>query len=108
MLWQGTGLGWLVVWLLLFFVGFNILEASLPSLVSRVAPGSAKGLALGIYNTTQAIGLFAGGAAGGLVAARWGSGAVFACAAAILAGWWLVAIGMREIPKRSGGESVPV
>jgi MFS family permease len=108
LLWQGTGLAWLVVWLLLFFVGFNILEASLPSLVSRVAPGSAKGLALGIYNTTQAIGLFVGGAAGGIVAARWGSGAVFGGAAAILASWWLVAISMREIPKRSGGEPVPV
>jgi predicted MFS family arabinose efflux permease len=108
LLWQGTGLAWLVIWLLLFFVGFNILEASLPSLVSRVAPGSAKGLALGIYNTTQAIGLFVGGAAGGIVAARWGSGAVFGGAAAILASWWLVAISMREIPKRSGGEPVPV
>jgi predicted MFS family arabinose efflux permease len=101
-------LAWIAGWLLLFFVGFNILEASLPSLVSRVAPSSAKGLALGIYNTTQSVGLFAGGALGGVVAARWGAQGVFACAAAIMAAWWVVALGMREVPKRSSGQPVPV
>ena len=99
---------WIAGWLLLFFVGFNILEASLPSLVSRVAPSSAKGLALGIYNTTQAIGLFAGGALGGLVAARWGAQGVFACAAIIMGVWWVIALGMREVPKRSSGQPVPI
>ena len=101
-------LGWIAGWLLLFFVGFNILEASLPSLVSRVAPSSAKGLALGIYNTTQAVGLFAGGALGGLVASRWGAQGVFACAATIMAVWWVTALGMREVPKRTSGQPVPV
>jgi predicted MFS family arabinose efflux permease len=102
------GLMWIAGWLLLFFVGFNILEASLPSLVSRVAPSSAKGLALGIYNTTQAIGLFAGGVLGGLVAARWGAQGVFACAAVIMGVWWVIALGMREVPKRSSGQPVPI
>jgi MFS family permease len=101
-------LAWIVVWLLLFFVGFNILEASLPSLVSRVAPSSAKGLALGIYNTTQSVGLFAGGALGGAVAARWGAQGVFACAAVIMGVWWVIALGMREVPKRSSGQPVPI
>ena len=101
-------LAWIAGWLLLFFVGFNILEASLPSLVSRVAPSSAKGLALGIYNTTQAVGLFAGGALGGVVAARWGAQGVFACAAVIMALWWVIALGMQEVPKRSSGQPVPV
>lgn len=102
-------LAWIAAWLLLFFVGFNILEASLPSLVSRVAPSSAKGLALGIYNTTQSVGLFAGGALGGLVAARWGAQGVFACAAMIMALWWVIALGMREVPKkRSSGQPVPI
>ena len=101
-------LTWLALWLLLFFVGFNILEASLPSLVSRVAPASAKGLALGIYNTTQSVGLFVGGALGGLVASRWGAQGVFACAASIMAAWWVIALGMREVPKRSSGQPVPV
>jgi MFS family permease len=105
---HAPSLMWIAGWLLLFFVGFNILEASLPSLVSRVAPSSAKGLALGIYNTTQAIGLFAGGALGGLVAARWGAQGVFACAAVIMGVWWVIALGMREVPKRSSGQPVPI
>lgn len=105
---HSPSLAWMVGWLLLFFVGFNILEASLPSLVSRVAPSSAKGLALGIYNTTQSVGLFAGGALGGLVAARWGAQGVFACAAGIMAVWWVIALGMREVSKRSSGQPVPI
>ncbi|HET9024015.1 MAG TPA: MFS transporter [Burkholderiaceae bacterium] len=99
---------WIAGWMLFFFVGFNILEASLPSLVSRVAPSSAKGLALGIYNTTQSVGLFAGGALGGAIAARWGAQGVFACAAVIMGVWWVIALGMREVPKRSSGQPVPV
>jgi predicted MFS family arabinose efflux permease len=105
---HAPSLGWIATWLLLFFVGFNVLEASLPSLVSRVAPSSAKGLALGIYNTTQAVGLFAGGALGGVIAARWGAQGVFACAALTMALWWLLALGMREVPKRPSGQPVPV
>jgi predicted MFS family arabinose efflux permease len=105
---MAPGLLWLAAWLLLFFVGFNILEASLPSLVSRLAPGSAKGLALGIYNTTQAVGLFTGGALGGIVASRWGAQGVFGSAAVIMAVWWLIALGMREIPKRTSGQPVPI
>ena len=95
---RGDGLAWLALWLLLFFTGFNILEACLPSLVSRFAPASAKGLALGIYNTSQALGLFAGGALGGAIVARWGSEAVFVFAAIVAVVWGLVALGMREVP----------
>ena len=94
----GDTVMWMALWLLVFFTGFNILEASLPSLVSRIAPASAKGLALGIYNTGQALGLFAGGALGGAIFARWGFEAVFVFSAIALAAWWLIALGMREIP----------
>ncbi|MGZ9058175.1 MAG: MFS transporter, partial [Burkholderiaceae bacterium] len=104
----GDTLLMLALWLLIYFTGFNLLEASLPSLVSRVAPASAKGLALGIYNTAQALGLFAGGALGGVIAARWGSGAVFVFAAIVTAGWWLIALGMREVPVTTASEPVPV
>ena len=104
----GDTLLMMTLWLLIFFTGFNILEASLPSLVSRVAPPSAKGLALGIYNTAQALGLFAGGALGGVIAARWGSGAVFVFAAIVTAGWWLIALGMREVPVTTASAPVPV
>ena len=104
----GNTLQWMALWLLIFFTGFNILEASLPSLVSRLAPASAKGLALGIYNTAQALGLFVGGALGGAIVARWGSGAVFVFAAIVTAGWWLIALGMREVPVTTASEPVPI
>lgn len=99
---QGDALVWLALWLLIFFTGFNILEACLPSLVSRIAPAAAKGLALGIYNTAQALGLFAGGALGGVFVARWGSEAVFVFAAIVTAAWCVVALGMREVPVAAG------
>jgi len=60
-----TGMWPIAVGLVFFFVAFNILEATLPSLVSRVAPPNAKGAALGVYNTTQALGLFIGASLGG-------------------------------------------
>ncbi len=98
---------WMALMLLIFFTGFNILEASLPSLVSRLAPVSAKGLALGIYNTAQALGLFAGGALGGAIVARWGLEAVFVFAAVVTAAWWVIALGMREVPVKAG-EPLPI
>ncbi len=107
-LFRGDTLIWLSLWLLLFFTGFNILEASLPSLVSRIAPASAKGLALGIYNTAQALGLFVGGAFGGAIVARWGSEAVFVFAAVVMAAWWLIALGMREVPAVADNAPLPV
>ncbi len=99
-------LGWIAGWLLLFFVAFNVLEASLPSLVSRVAPAASKGLALGVYNTTQAIGLFVGGVVGGLLARRGGADAVFAFAVAAMLLWLAVAWGMRELPRRKDAQAV--
>ena len=90
----------LVILLLGFFVAFNVLEASLPSLVSRVAPGRAKGAALGVYNTTQSLGLFVGGGVGGWLMQHHGQVSVFAFGAALIAVWGAVAAGMRP-PKRA-------
>lgn len=90
------GLGF---WLTLFFVAFNILEATLPSLVSRTAPPAAKGAALGVYNTTQALGLFAGGAAGGFLAQHFGDNSVYATLAGVAVLWLLVAASMN-FPQR--------
>lgn len=98
---QPAGLWPLAGLLLLFFAGFNVLEASLPSLVSRLAPADAKGAALGIYNTTQALGLFVGGALGGWVQSRWGGGAVFAMCAVLLVVWLAAASGQRRWPGRT-------
>ena len=95
----GHSLWALAVWLVLFFVAFNILEATLPSLVSRTAPPAAKGAALGVYNTTQAIGLFIGGAAGGYIAQYFGDNAVFAAGAGLVLIWLGVANSMN-FPQR--------
>ena len=78
----------LALWLILFFVAFNILEATQPSLISRLAPPGVKGAALGIYNTTQSIGLFLGGALGGAVFKVGGAMMVHA-ACLVLALVWL-------------------
>ncbi|WP_374600645.1 MFS transporter [Niveibacterium sp.] len=91
---------WPIVGLLfLFFVAFNIVEASLPSLVSRIAPPQAKGAALGVYNTSQSIGAALGGAAGGAVAAHFGPHAVFAGTTLLALIWWLWARSMRNPPQ---------
>ncbi len=90
----------LVILLLGFFVAFNILEASLPSLVSRTAPARAKGAALGVYNTTQSLGLFVGGAAGGWLMQHHGRTPVFMFGAALIALWGIVAVSMR-VPRRA-------
>ncbi|NEX61314.1 MFS transporter [Noviherbaspirillum galbum] len=86
--------------LLAFFVAFNILEASQPSLVSRIAPPAAKGSALGVYNTLQALGLFCGGALGGWLNQHVGGYAVFAVCAAVTLVWLIMAASMRNLPRR--------
>ena len=102
---QPAGLVPFAALLLGFFVGFNVLEASLPSLVSRLAPPDAKGAALGIYNTTQAFGLFFGGLLGGWVQQGWGRSAVFAACAALMALWLLVAAGQQRWPQAPRGQA---
>lgn len=83
-----------------FFVMFNVLEALQPSLVSRVAPPDLKGLALGLYNTSQAAGLFLGGMLGGTLAVLGGSSAVFWAACGLSACWLAVTWGLKPFgPK---------
>ena len=84
----GGGVYSLAFWLTLFFVAFNVLEATQPSLISRLAPPHAKGAALGVYNTTQSLGLFLGGVLGGALAKHSGAPAVW-IACAVLAFCWL-------------------
>ncbi len=91
----------LALWLLLFFIAFNVLEATLPSLVSRTAPPAAKGAALGVYNTTQAMGLFIGGALGGYIAQHFGDNAVFAACTGLALVWLVVANSMNFPQRRS-------
>ena len=83
------GLWTLGLLLFVFFCGFNALEASQPSLVSRMAPAQTRGAALGAYNTLQSLGLFAGGALGGALLKWAGAPGLFA-ATAVLTALWLV------------------
>jgi predicted MFS family arabinose efflux permease len=86
--------------LLVYFVGFNLLEALQPSLVSRFAKES-KGTALGIYNTTQSIGLFSGAVIGGYLMDSHGDLSVFVAGAALLVCWLIIAWSMGEMPARA-------
>lgn len=89
-----TGVAALAAGLFVFFVGFNFLEASLPSLISRVAPASAKGTAAGVYSSLQFLGTFVGAAAAGWLSQHWGAAAVFAFCGTLIVFWFFAAIGM--------------
>ncbi len=88
--------------MLIFFCGFNILEASQPSLVSRMAPAPLRGAALGSYNTLQSLGLFAGGAIGGAIAKWAGMPGLFAVTAVLTAIWLIVTWPLQPIGKTGG------
>jgi predicted MFS family arabinose efflux permease len=92
---------WLVGLLLAFFVAFNILEASQPSLVSRIAPPGSKGAALGVYNTLQALGLFCGGALGGWLTQHVSGASVFVLGSVLTVAWLIIAANMKNVPRRS-------
>lgn len=85
-----------IVALFLFFLGFNLLEATLPSLVSKICFAGGKGTATGIYSSCQFAGAFAGGVVGGWVMGSWGVDAVFLLGAAACALWLLFAASMRR------------
>ena len=94
-----VSLSLLGVLLFLFFCGFNILEASQPSLASRLAPAHARGAALGVYNTLQSLGFFAGGAVGGWIIKTHGPQGLFVVCGGLMLVWLLVAWPMRA-PSR--------
>jgi predicted MFS family arabinose efflux permease len=99
---QPVGVLTFAVLLLVFFAAFNVLVATMPSMVSRLAPPDVKGTALGIYNTVQALGLFAGGAVGGWASSRFGGVSVFVVCAGVMAVWFVVAMGARRWPQPGG------
>src|SRR6218665_7638 len=92
------------LWLLgplmwVFFCGFNALEASQPSLVSRMAPAHLRGAALGSYNTLQSLGLFAGGALGGALVKWSGAPGLFAVTSALTALWLVLTWPLRPVGR---------
>jgi MFS family permease len=82
--------------LLLFFIAFNLLEAMLPSLISKTAPLAAKGTAMGVYSSVQFLGAFVGAAAGGFLMEHFGGNAAFIFAIVLLILWLGVAMGMQS------------
>lgn len=85
----------IISFLLLFFCGFNLLEATLPSLVSKTTPGDKRGTAMGIYSTSQFLGSGIGGSIGGWCFEHYGAAVVFQFCAALVTLWFLFAAGMK-------------
>ncbi len=96
LLWHGN-IWSIAAGLFVFFTAFNLLEASLPSLISKAAPAKSKGTAMGVYSSSQFLGIFVGGAVGGglqSLFAGHGLIAVFGLTTALAAGWLIVAATM--------------
>ncbi|MGO4871585.1 MAG: MFS transporter [Roseiarcus sp.] len=89
-----------------FFTAFNVMEAMLPSLITKFAPAEAKGAATGVYSTSQFLGIFAGGAGGGWMLQHSGASGVFGFAVALTFIWLAVALTMRRpAPRKSRAAS---
>ena len=99
------GVGALAGLLFVFFCGFNVLEASQPSMASRVAPAQARGAAMGVYNTLQSLGFFVGGAMGGWLVKHVGAQGLFAVCTGAMLLWLLVAWPMRA-PTADGASTL--
>ncbi len=82
--------------LVIFFTAFTLMEASLPSLISKMAPPECKGTAMGVYSSSQFFGIFIGGAAGGWVQGHYGIDGVFAFVVLVALLWFLLALSMRQ------------
>lgn len=93
--------------LFVFFFAFNILEATQPSLVSKIAPAGTKGTATGIYATSQVLGVFGGGALGGYLLSRYGGESIFWLSSALVAVWFIIALGMKT-PKFLASVMMPL
>jgi MFS family permease len=97
MLFYGSGNVFaLVAALIVFFSAFNVMEASLPSLITKVAPPDVKGTAMGVYSSLQFLGIFVGGIIGGMAHQHGGSAGVFALTTALAVIWLIAAAGMAQ------------
>lgn len=85
--------------LFFYFVAFNLLEATLPSLISKMAPAASKGTAIGIHNTAQSLGVFVGAVAGGFLSGNYGFSSVFIFCAVLMSIWLIAALGMKAPPS---------
>tara|TARA_R110002073_G_scaffold68296_3_gene169702 strand:- start:7792 stop:9186 length:1395 start_codon:yes stop_codon:yes gene_type:complete len=88
--------------LFFYFMAFNLLEASLPSLVSKLAPAASKGTAMGVYSTTQFLGAFVGGVAGGWLLSEFGENGVYILVGVMCFIWLLFARMMKNPTNETG------
>ncbi len=93
--------------LFFFFMAFNLLEATLPSLMSKLAPAGAKGTASGIYSTCQFLGAFAGGVSAGWLLQYESVSAVFGLCSILVVAWLLLALTMSS-PRFLAGVQIPL
>lgn len=91
----------IVIMLFLFFTAFNLLEASLPSLISKIAPVESKGTAMGVYSSAQFLGAFFGGISGGWLHHHYSISIVFIFAAFLIGLWFILAATMQNPPYLS-------
>lgn len=87
--------------MMMFFTAFSLLEATLPSLISKIAPSDSKGTALGIYSTSQFLGIFFGGSTAGILLEQFGIPAVLLFLSALGAGWFVIAFTLPTPPQIS-------
>ncbi|MBH1930998.1 MFS transporter [Serratia rubidaea] len=95
---SGQHLWGIIAGVQLFFMAFNVMEAILPSLISKESPAGYKGTAMGVYSTSQFIGVAIGGSLGGWLYGLHGAGLVFIAGALIAAGWFIISSTMQEPP----------
>lgn len=88
-----------VVALFFYFLAFNLLEATLPSLISKLAPAASKGTAIGVHNTAQSFGIFVGAVFGGYLAGNHGFASVFIFCSVLMGIWLVAAFGMKTPPS---------
>ncbi len=89
---------WIGIAMVLYFAGFNLMEALLPSMISRIAPLSSKGTALGVYSTSQFAGAFLGGPAAGLIMQYYGMDGVYFAGAIMALMWAALLLGLKNPP----------
>jgi MFS family permease len=108
MLFYGSGNVFvLLAALIVFFSAFNVMEASLPSLITKVAPPDVKGTAMGVYSSLQFLGIFVGGIVGGVAHQHQGNEGVFALTT-VLAVIWLIAAARMAQPSYLTTRLVPI
>lgn len=98
LMFSDRGLPAVVVGLLLFFTAFNLLEATLPSMISKRAPAGTRGTAIGVFSSVQFVGAFVGAATGGWLSQHYGTPAVFGFCGTLAVIWLLLSFGMR-VPR---------